>query len=148
MFFVCLWLTKKHQKKTTKENRKKAPTLLFFYFHHFFSPFINNDYLPPPPLCFLVVPRTIHNINHTRLVRKHIETLIQQKLQLFRNQHHIPELTMSVQIVPNGSGKDEELAKYENNVGGVRHLKFYARVTSNQVQVIDKTQYCGFRLHP
>ena len=30
-------------------------------------------------------------------------------------------------------------------LGIVRHLNGFVRVTSNQVQVIDKTQYCGIQ---
>ena len=86
--------------------------------------------------------RTIHNINHTRLVRNtHRNANTTKNYNYSRNQHHIPELTMSVQIVPNGSGKDEELAKYENIVGNCPSPQIrFVRVTSNQVQVIDKTQ--------
>lgn len=54
---------------------------------------------------------------------------------------------MSVSVVPNGNGKNEDqLAKYENNLGNCPSpQQRYISVTNSQVQVIDKVQYCGIQ---
>lgn len=52
---------------------------------------------------------------------------------------------MSVHVVPTGNGKEsEELVTYKNNLGSCPSPQSrYIRVTTDQVQVVDKTEYCG-----
>jgi len=52
---------------------------------------------------------------------------------------------MSVHVVPVGNGKEsEELVTYKNNLGSCPTPQSrYIRVTEDQIQVVDKTEYCG-----